>query len=385
MAARGLLLGVEADPDRSVVTVGQWLDLWLEMRCALSFSTRRMYAQHIRDYLKPYLGGVQLVELTVGQIQAMFTALIRTGAARRCPLSPATLHRIRGLLHVVLNDAIRRGLIAQNPAHWVQLTSGRRPRAVVWTEARVAHWRATGERPVVAVWTARQTAAFLEHIRDHHLYPLYHLVALLGLRRGEAAGLRWCDLDLDARVLMVSHQVRDHTGRTVVCPPKTVSSVRTIALDHATVGMLRRFRATQHRQPRDGELPKGFLFVNHDDEPLSPGYVTHTFSRLVAEADLPPIRLHDLRHGAASLSLAAGNELKTVQAMLGHDSIVLTADTYTSVLPCLAHQAAEATAALVLRTARQTARSLRRGTKHRRMHSCRTVPARRVAGRGRAT
>lgn len=108
IAARQLLLGVDADSDRSVVTVGQWLDLWLEMRYTLSFSTRRMYTQHIRDYLKPYLGGVQLIKLTVGDIQAMFTALIRTGAARRHPLSPATLHRIRGLLHVVLNDAIRR-------------------------------------------------------------------------------------------------------------------------------------------------------------------------------------------------------------------------------------------------------------------------------------
>jgi hypothetical protein len=73
---------------------------------------------------------------------------------------------------------------------------------------------------------------------------------------------------------------------------------------------------------------------------------------LVREADLPPIRFHDLRHGAASLSLAAGNDLKSVQAMLGHESIVLTADTYTSVLPCLAHQAAEATAELVRRAGR---------------------------------
>jgi integrase len=62
-------------------------------------------------------------------------------------------------------------------------------------------------------------------------------------------------------------------------------------------------------------------------------YVTHTFTRLVVEAGLPPIRLHDLRHGAASLSLAAGNDLKVAQAMLGHSIIVLTADTYTSVLP----------------------------------------------------
>jgi integrase len=121
-----------------------------------------------------------------------------------------------------------------------------------------------------------------------------------------------------------------------------------IALDHVTIAVLRRFRAVQQPEPPDAP---GFLFVNQHGGPLNPGYVTHLFRRLVAEADLPPIRLHDLRHGAASLSLAAGNDLKTVQAMLGHDSIVLTADTYTSVLPCLAHHAAEATAELVLRAA----------------------------------
>jgi integrase len=265
-------------------------------------------------------------------------------------------------LHVALNGAIRRGLITHNPAHWVELPSGRRPRAVVWTEPRVAHWRATGERPAVAVWTAQQTAQFLHHIREHPLYPLYHLVALLGLRRGEVVGLRWCDLDLTARVLMVSHQVRDHNGRTVICPPKTETSIRVIALDHLTVSVLRRLSAIQREFSSSRELT-GFLFTNQGGDPLSPGYVTHTFRRLTAEADLPPIRLHDLRHGAASLSLAAGNELKTVQAMLGHSSIVLTADTYTSVLPCLAHQAAEATAELVLRAARSKSATLRRTTR----------------------
>jgi integrase len=64
----------------------------------------------------------------------------------------------------------------------------------------------------VAVWTPAQTAAFLHHIRGRELYPAYWLVALLGLRRGEVAGLRWCDVDLEAGVLMVSHQVQDHNG-----------------------------------------------------------------------------------------------------------------------------------------------------------------------------
>ncbi|MBE8516420.1 tyrosine-type recombinase/integrase [Amycolatopsis sp. H6(2020)] len=77
--------------------------------------------------------------------------------------------------------------------------------------------------------------------------------------------------------------------------------------------------------------------------------MSHTFRRLIVEAGLPPVRFHDLRHGAATLSLAAGNDLKTVQALLGHAGIVLTVDTYTSVLPSLAQACAEATASLVRR------------------------------------
>ena len=115
--------------------------------------------------------------------------------------------------------------------------------------------------------------------------------------------------------------------------------------------------------------------IHPDGRSLNPGYVTHTFTRLAAAADLPPIRLHDRRHGAASLSPAAGNDLKTVQA-LGHASIVLTADTYTHILPCLARQAAENTARLVLEAAREEARAIRRHrpARHRRSGR-RGVPA----------
>ncbi|WP_326960194.1 tyrosine-type recombinase/integrase [Amycolatopsis sp. NBC_01286] len=86
--------------------------------------------------------------------------------------------------------------------------------------------------------------------------------------------------------------------------------------------------------------------------------MSHTFRRLIEKADLPPVRFHDLRHGAATLSLAAGNDLKTVQALLGHASIVLTADTYTSVLPSLAQACAEATASLVRRAGYDRGRNI---------------------------
>ncbi|MEU8798600.1 tyrosine-type recombinase/integrase [Spirillospora sp. NPDC048819] len=127
-----------------------------------------------------------------------------------------------------------------------------------------------------------------------------------------------------------------------------------IALDHTTIAALRAHRSTQQAEAAaygEGYRDSGYVFTNLNGEPVAPGWLTHVFQQLIAEHDVPPIRLHDLRHGAATLALAAGVELKVVQELLGHSSIVLTADTYTSVLPEVAHRAAEQTAAHLLRAA----------------------------------
>ena len=99
---------------------------------------------------------------------------------------------------------------------------------------------------------------------------------------------------------------------------------------------------------------------------MAPDRLTRTFTKLAADAGLPPIRLHDLRHGAASLAQAAGVDLRTVQEMLGHSSIVLTADTYTSVLPDVAHRAAEKVASPIPGTGRRRRRQTRRKKRRRR-------------------
>ncbi|MFF4678851.1 site-specific integrase [Amycolatopsis sp. NPDC001319] len=147
---------------------------------------------------------------------------------------------------------------------------------------------------------------FLERVRDHQLYALFHVAALLGLRRGEVVGLRWCDVDLARRTLSVVRQVVARDGRGV-CLPKTDASCRVVALDRGTAALLRRLAR------RD---PTGDWVFSHDrGRPWSPSYVSRTFRTLVSEAGLPPIRFHDLRHGAATLSLAAGDELRVVQAL----------------------------------------------------------------------
>ena len=119
--------------------------------------------------------------------------------------------------------------------------------------------------------------------------------------------------------------------------------------------MLRRHRERQ-RAERDagGEdyRDSGYVFTTMRGDPVAPDLLSRRFRDLSDAAGLPPIRLHDLRHGAATLALAAGVDLRVVQDMMGHSSIVLTADTYTSVLPDVAHRAAEAVAALLLQAGR---------------------------------
>jgi integrase len=134
--------------------------------------------------------------------------------------------------------------------------------------------------------------------------------------------------------------------------------MRTIALDRHTIAVLREHarRQRQKRNTTGGRWQDtGYVFTNRHGDPVHPGFLTHRWAALMAAAGLPPIRLHDLRHGAATLAHLAGTDLKTISDQLGHSSIALTADTHTSVLPAAQYKAAEATARLVLDAAREFA------------------------------
>jgi integrase len=167
-------------------------------------------------------------------------------------------------------------------------------------------------------------------------------------RRGEACGLAWDDLDLDEGIAYISRQLQQGAdGQLRACPLKTESSRRAVALDPETVIVLRAHRSRQNRQfARAGITPQGWVFTREDGEPLCPSYLTHKFNGLVEETGVPPVRLHDLRHGAAT---QLGEELKTIADQLGHSSVVLTADTYLSVAVELGLKAAAAAARLVLK------------------------------------
>lgn len=210
------------------------------------------------------------------------------------------------------------------------------------------------------VWTPEQTGEFLDHIADDRLYALFHLIAYRGPRRGEACGARWTDSDLDEGTLGIVQTILQLGRTTHVDSPKSEMSARTIALDTDTTSVLRAHRARQNKErlaAGSAWTDSGLIFTTPGGAPLHPADVTDHFTRLVAQAGLPPIRLHDLRHGSATLALKAGVEMKTVQEMLGHSTIALTADTYTSVLPEVAREAAERIAAIVPRKERNDHRA----------------------------
>jgi integrase len=203
------------------------------------------------------------------------------------------------------------------------------------------------------VWTPELTGRFLDSIASDPLYALFHLLCFQGLRRGEACGARKIDIDWSAETLTVATQLVQNGWDVAESIPKTDSGARTVAVDSTTLKLLRAHLAKQSAArltAGDKWTETGRIFTREDGSWLHPGLLTDHFERLVAKADLPPVRLHDLRHGAATLAFAAGADMKMVQAMLGHSSITITADTYTSILPEISKAVANAAVKLVPRT-----------------------------------
>ena len=364
--------GAHIEPNRQ--KVGEYLDQWLTGKAKLRSSTRRSYQEHVALYPQPALGHLRLADLHDVDIERLYAAMrllghddntaeptpeldrllrARNGAPPRRPLRDATIRRVHATLMSALNTAVKRKRLGHNPAMHVEVPTGRRPRAVVWTDDRVAAWKRTGVRPAVAVWTPEQAGAFLDRAQHHRLYAVYHLIAYRGLRRGEAVGLRWEDLDLDAGHARITQQIVQLGWATEVGEPKTDSGARTISLDQvATVTALRQWREAQDAERHQwgaAWTDTGLVFTRENGTQLHPDMVTDTFARISRAASLPPIRLHDLRHTAASLALQAGVPLKVVSEQLGHSSLAITADTYTSVLPAVARAAAEAVASIIPR------------------------------------
>src|SRR6266536_3397487 len=358
---------IQADvPLAEAPTVAAYLTEWLA-GLQIDENTVRGYASHVRVHLIPHLGHLRLDKLKPRHIRAMFTAIharntkilqarasddpqIRKTVRGVRPTGPASCQRIRATLRKALNDAITDEiLVGINPAVHVR-TPGDRALPILWEPERVQRWKATGEVPgPVMVWTDDQVGQFLDYAAEHapDLHPMFHFIAYRGPRRGEACGLRDSEVRLGKKEATINNQIAVHGAKPVQKPPKSRAGNRDLIIDDDTTAVLTVYHARKaaQRLAAGPDWPDtGLFFVRPDGRAWHPNSVTQRFRRLVKRAGLPPIRLHDLRHGAATMALDAGVDIKVVPEQLGHTTSTLTRDTYTSVVKQLHHNAADAVA-----------------------------------------
>ncbi len=215
-----------------------------------------------------------------------------------------------------------------------------------------------GVRPEVQPWSASELGAFLRHAETDRLGPLFEVIAACGLRRGEALGLRWSDLDLTNRTARIRQTVVDVGGRLQFSTPKTRSSEATVPLTERAVQALLQVRLGQELDRQGwGDVYEAhdLAFARENGAPLRPEYVTRRFVALTKAAGLRKVRLHDLRHGASSLMLAAGVPMAIVSKMLRHSSIGITVDTYGHLSEDTARTASDAMAAALEQAFESTA------------------------------
>jgi len=364
-------LGTGADVRQEAPVLGAYLKGWIQAKPDLAEGTRISYQGHVRKYLIPHLGKIRLDRLRSSQVEAMFAwidannerilearesedPVVRVSVRGQRVVSLSTKHRIRATLRSALSDAVRspEEPVNVNVASHARLPSCPRKRPLVWTAGRVERWEKEGTIPgEVMVWTPEQTRTFLEHSRKYvWLHPLFHLIAVKGLRRGEAVGLPWAHTRLTDAEADIRTQVVQLSWTTLNTTPKSEAGQRTITLDADTVKVLRAWKKFQNQaRLKAGRewVDSGLVFTRQSGEGWHPSHVSDWFARIARAAGLPPITLHGLRHGAASMALAAGTDVKVVSAELGHSTTHFTQDTYQTVFPDVAKAAAEATAALL--------------------------------------
>lgn len=319
---------------------------WLPaVRHQLAPSTFDSYERNVRHHIVPGIGGIQLQALDGAALDRFYGHLLAAGRKRGSQgpgLKARTVRYIATIIHSALDDAVRSRRVQVNAADQATPPSAKAARA-----------------PEMRTWTGPQLASFLERTSDDRHGYAWAFLATTGCRRGEALGVRWSDLDLDSGSASIRQQVvplpkAGGVGREGRIVQGTKGGdARVIELDQRTVTMLKAWRKLQAAERLSlgaGYADHGLVFPRHDGRPQHPEAFSKTFDRRLRQeafADLPTIRLHDLRHTWATLALEAGVDVAVVSKRLGHSSPVVTWSTYQHVRKHMQTDAAERVAASI--------------------------------------
>lgn len=314
-----------------VPTVGEWLAYWLEniAEAKVRPSTLQGYQSKVTTHLIPGLGEHRLDRLQPEHLERFYASCSRKG------LAPATVLQMHRILSRSLKVALQRERVARNVCTLVDAPSVSRE--------EVQPLSGADARAILGVARGRRNAA------------RWSVALALGLRQGEALGLLWEHVDLDAGTIRVRWQLQRLAGRGVVLvEPKSRAGRRTIALPPQLVGALREHRAAQDAEREKagslwddsvltlgGPELRGLVFAQVNGRPIDPRRDWQDWKDLLRDAGVRDARLHDARHTSASLLLAEGVPARVVMELLGHSQISLTLGTYSHVAPEVSRVAAD--------------------------------------------
>jgi integrase len=272
-------------------------------------ATTANYTHVVNTRIVPHLGRLRLDRLSVREIRAWTQTLQQAGD------SPRMVQLSRAVLRSALSNAVTEQLVERNEAMLLRVPKPPRHR--------------------VTPWSAEEGKAFLKATRNHRLHTAFTLMLMLGLRRGEALGIAWDDLDLDKGLVHLRHQIQRGENGLVLQELKTEESAATLPLPTPVVDvLLEREQLQAYERTRPGwENWRGanLITTTLDGAPIEPRNLNRAFHTEAAKAALPRIRVHDTRHTCASLLRSYGVDLAVIQSILRHTQLSTTADIYLHV------------------------------------------------------
>lgn len=291
------------------LTLATFIADWLEgVEATVRPRTFISYVQLCRDHIVPVVGAVPLAKVGPEHVMRLHAAIRAKGR------SVKTVANAGGVLHSILQTAVRYRYIPHNPASLV----------------RPPHH----SRKEMRVLTAAQSRELVEHAEavNDPLAPLWALALGTGARQGELLGLRWVDLDVGKQLLHIRRSlIYVKGGGDHVAEPKTPRSSRTIHLAPSLVARLAAHRKSEAEAALASGRPydlAGFIFSRPDGRPLSGNIVGKAWPRALRRAGLPAVRFHDARHSVATQLLERGMSPRLVADLLGHSNIATTLGTY---------------------------------------------------------
>lgn len=329
----------------SKITVADFIDKWLEEHGKnLEIKTLYRYQGMLNGRIKEALGHLKLDQVKPLHLLDFYNNLQEDGIredGKKGGLSNKTIQHYHRLLSVMFNDAVRWGMMKENPCSRVS------PPKV---ERKEMHY--LDEEGISKLMQCLKK----ENIKYQTIIELF---LVTGCRRGEIAALQWENVDLDKGIIYIKQAaVYTPSAGIVVKPPKTPSSIRKIKLPVTTIELLKNYRKywlsekikvgdlwqkDEKEKQSDAWKDPEWVFATWDGYIMHPDSFTDIFKKFIRKHNLPDIRLHDLRHTAATLLINAGLNVRAVAQRLGHANANVTLGIYTHAL-----QSADETAANVI-------------------------------------